>query len=317
MEAHVLTEAEMELYRRDGFFLVRALFDAEEMALLQQACQIDKAIRENALDNRDGEGGSIRLALWNEPDADRLDSVLPVLEELAEGVQVRIDSANERAGGKEREDTAELDLARERDDRRCVRLGDHRCDRGLDLLAVLDRARTRHHGDLATADLYPADINDRSLGADLARGKLEWPQHGHDPLDAGDRLEVGERMLRAALVADRHGKATSFAILNLQERGSLFVGPGVDVYEGMIVGENAREADLDVNATKEKKLTNMRASGKDDAIDLVPPVKLTLERAIEFIEDDELVEITPKSIRLRKRFLKEHERKRAVTASRK
>jgi GTP-binding protein len=106
-----------------------------------------------------------------------------------------------------------------------------------------------------------------------------------------------------ALVADRAGKATSFALWNLQERGELFVGPGTEVYEGMIVGENAREADMDVNVTKEKKLTNMRASTADEAIRLIPHRVLTLETAIEFIAEDEFVEVTPKSIRLRKKVL--------------
>ena len=106
-----------------------------------------------------------------------------------------------------------------------------------------------------------------------------------------------------ALVADRPGKTTAFALWNLQERGELFVGPVVEVYEGMIVGENAREADMDVNVTKEKKQTNMRSSSADEAIRLVPHRILTLEMAIEFITDDEFVEITPKSIRLRKKVL--------------
>jgi GTP-binding protein len=106
-----------------------------------------------------------------------------------------------------------------------------------------------------------------------------------------------------ALVADRPGPATAFAISNLQERGEMFLDPTTEVYEGMIVGENARANDLDVNITKEKKLTNMRASTADDAIRLVPPRKLGLEAAIEFINDDELVEVTPKSIRLRKKIL--------------
>jgi GTP-binding protein len=106
-----------------------------------------------------------------------------------------------------------------------------------------------------------------------------------------------------ALVADRPGVATAFAICNLQERGEIFLEPTTEVYEGMIVGENARTNDLDVNITKEKKLTNMRASTADEAIRLVPPRKLGLEPAIEFINDDELVEVTPKSIRLRKRIL--------------
>jgi len=111
-----------------------------------------------------------------------------------------------------------------------------------------------------------------------------------------------------SLVADRAGKATGHAIFNLQERGEMFVMPGTEVYEGMIVGENARERDLDVNIVKEKKLTNMRASTADEAIRLVPPRILNLEQAIEFIRDDEFVEVTPQSIRLRKKVLKANQR---------
>ncbi len=106
-----------------------------------------------------------------------------------------------------------------------------------------------------------------------------------------------------ALVSDRPGKTTAFALWNLQERGELFLGPSAEVYEGMIVGENSRDADIDVNITKEKKQTNMRASSADEAIRLVPHRVLTLETAIEFIADDEFVEVTPKSIRLRKKVL--------------
>ena len=106
-----------------------------------------------------------------------------------------------------------------------------------------------------------------------------------------------------ALVADRAGVATAYAIYNLQERGEIFVGPGTQVYEGMLIGENSRSNDLDVNVTKEKKQTNMRASTADEAIRLIPPKPLGLEQAIEFIKDDELVEVTPKTIRLRKRIL--------------
>ena len=106
-----------------------------------------------------------------------------------------------------------------------------------------------------------------------------------------------------ALVADRPGGATAYAIWNLQERGEIFIEPGQAVYEGMIIGENARSNDLDVNVTKEKKQTNMRASTADEAVRLIPPRKLGLEQAIEFINDDELVEVTPASIRLRKRVL--------------
>jgi GTP-binding protein len=111
-----------------------------------------------------------------------------------------------------------------------------------------------------------------------------------------------------SLIADRAGKTTGYALFNLQERGDMFVGSGLEVYEGMIVGENARDADLDVNIVKEKKLTNMRASSADEAIRLVPPRLLNLEQALEFIRDDELVEVTPKSIRLRKKILKQNQR---------
>ena len=111
-----------------------------------------------------------------------------------------------------------------------------------------------------------------------------------------------------SLVADRAGKTTGNAIFNLQERGEIFVSPGTEVYEGMIVGENAKTADLDVNIVKEKKLTNMRASTADEAIRLVPPRLLNLEQAIEFVREDEMVEVTPKSIRLRKKILKANQR---------
>jgi GTP-binding protein len=114
--------------------------------------------------------------------------------------------------------------------------------------------------------------------------------------------------LTGAMVADRTGSATSYALYNLQERGELFVRPGTEVYEGMIIGENARTVDLDVNVTKEKKQTNMRASTADEAIRLVPFRDLSLEQALEFINDDELVEVTPKSIRLRKKALSVHQR---------
>ena len=106
-----------------------------------------------------------------------------------------------------------------------------------------------------------------------------------------------------ALVADRAGVVTPFAMGNLQERGSLFVEPTSSVYEGMIIGENAREGDLNVNIVKEKQLTNMRSSTSDISIKIVPPQPPTLERALEWINDDELVEATPKGIRLRKKIL--------------
>ena len=131
-------------------------------------------------------------------------------------------------------------------------------------------------------------------------------------LFAGWTDYAGELASRStgALVADRGGKTTAFALWNLQERGELFVGPVTEVYGGMIVGENSREADMDVNVTKEKKQTNMRASSADEAIRLVPHRVLTLETAIEFIADDEFVEVTPKSIRLRKKVLDPRRRPR-------
>ena len=113
------------------------------------------------------------------------------------------------------------------------------------------------------------------------------------------------------LVADRSGLSTSHALYNLQERGELFIGPGVEVYEGMIIGENAKDNDLDVNVVREKKLTNMRASTSDEAIRLVPFRQLNLEQAIEFIADDEFVEITPKALRLRKKILQSNKRKKS------
>jgi GTP-binding protein len=122
----------------------------------------------------------------------------------------------------------------------------------------------------------------------------------------------GDMALRptGALVADRGGVSTAFALWGLQERGELFIGPTIEVYEGMIVGENSREQDMDVNVTKEKKLTNMRSSTADEAIRLIPHRELSLEQAIEFIADDEFVEITPKSIRLRKKVLQASKRPR-------
>jgi GTP-binding protein len=121
---------------------------------------------------------------------------------------------------------------------------------------------------------------------------------------------VGERR-NGVLVSQDDGEAVAYALWKLQERGRMFVSPGDKLYEGMIIGIHSRDNDLVVNPIREKKLTNVRAAGKDEHIDLVPPIRLTLEYAVEFIEDDELVEVTPQSIRLRKRYLKENERKRA------
>ena len=123
---------------------------------------------------------------------------------------------------------------------------------------------------------------------------------------------------RGTLVADRRGVTTAYALIDLEQRGTLFVGLGVEVYEGMIVGENARAEEMNVNPAREKKLTNMRAAGSDNTVRLAPPVEFTLEQAIGFIDDGEAVEVTPKSIRLRKVTLEAAQRhrirKRAETA---
>lgn len=126
--------------------------------------------------------------------------------------------------------------------------------------------------------------------------------------------EYGQRM-NGVLIANGPGKSLGFALFNLQERGRLFIGPGTEVYEGMVIGIHSRENDLVVNPLKGKQLTNVRASGTDEAITLTPPIRQTLEQALEFIDDDELVEVTPNHIRLRKKFLKEYERKRASRAA--
>jgi GTP-binding protein len=120
---------------------------------------------------------------------------------------------------------------------------------------------------------------------------------------------------RGVLVADREGMVVAFALGNLQERGQMFVAPGDHVYEGMVVGESARPGDMDVNVAKEKKLTNMRTTASDDHIVLEPPREITLEYGLEYIEEDELIEVTPKTIRLRKRSLQAIDRRRASRAA--
>ena len=117
--------------------------------------------------------------------------------------------------------------------------------------------------------------------------------------------------MRGVLVSNNTAKATGYACFSVQERGALFVGAGDEVYEGMVVGQNSRDNDLIVNVTKPKQLTNVRASGTDESISLTPHRRFTLEAAIDFIDDDEQIEVTPHFIRLRKRFLSENDRKRA------
>ncbi|MDX6647005.1 MAG: GTP-binding protein, partial [Miltoncostaeaceae bacterium] len=129
-------------------------------------------------------------------------------------------------------------------------------------------------------------------------GQLHHVLEGYEPWHGELRTRPS-----GSLVADRPGASTSFALFNLQERGSLFIGPAVDVYEGMIVGEHARGEDLDVNPAKEKKLTNIRQSTAEELVRLVPPRPMPLDRALEFIREDEVVEVTPSAIRLRKAIL--------------
>jgi GTP-binding protein len=129
---------------------------------------------------------------------------------------------------------------------------------------------------------------------------------GYVPLKGG---EMAERR-NGVLISSENGEAVAYALWYLQERGRMFVSPGEKLYTGMIIGIHSRENDLVVNPIKTKKLTNVRASGKDDAVLLTPPIDLTLEYAVEFIGDDELVEVTPQSIRIRKRYLSENDRKR-------
>jgi GTP-binding protein len=117
---------------------------------------------------------------------------------------------------------------------------------------------------------------------------------------------------QGVLISMESGDSVAYALFNLEDRGKMFIGSGEPVYEGMIIGEHSRDNDLEVNPLKGKKLTNVRASGKDDAVVLTPPVRMSLEEAIAYIEDDELVEVTPHALRLRKRHLDPHERKREM-----
>ena len=142
-------------------------------------------------------------------------------------------------------------------------------------------------------------------------GLMSHTFHEYGPVKEGS---VGERR-NGVLISQDNGEAVAYALWKLQERGRMFVSPGEALYEGMLIGIHSRDNDLVVNPIKTKQLTNVRASGTDEAIRLVPPIQITLEYAVEFIDDDELVEITPKSIRLRKRHLQEHERRKAARES--
>jgi GTP-binding protein len=130
--------------------------------------------------------------------------------------------------------------------------------------------------------------------------------HGYEPW----RGDIAGRRT-GVLISNADGEAVAYALSNLEERGPLMIEPGARVYQGMIVGEHSRAADLEVNVLKGKKLSNVRAAGKDDNLLLTPPMRMTLERALSYIAEDELVEVTPQSIRIRKKLLLEHERKKA------
>ena len=153
------------------------------------------------------------------------------------------------------------------------------------------RALIGYHSEFMTDTRGTGVINRLFHGYDVYKGTIRQRRHG-------------------TLISMAEGKAVAYALWNLEGRGPLFVEPGDKIYIGMIVGEHAKGQDLEVNPLKAKQLTNIRASGKDDAVDLTPPIRMDLDRSLAYISDDELVEVTPTSIRLRKRVLDYHERKR-------
>jgi GTP-binding protein len=162
--------------------------------------------------------------------------------------------------------------------------------------SVPSRGLIGYHGEFLTDTRGTGIMNRMFAGYGAWKGSIEGRRNG-------------------SLISTENGEAVHYALFYIQERGTLFVHPGEKVYVGMILGENARESDLEVNPIKEKKLTNIRAAGKDDAMLLIPPRRMSLEQAIAYIENDELVEVTPGAIRLRKRFLDSHERKRSERRS--
>ncbi len=157
---------------------------------------------------------------------------------------------------------------------------------------IPSRGLIGYHGEFLTDTRGSGIMNRMFLGYEPWAGVIEGRRNG-------------------SLISSEGGEAVHYALFYLQERGTLFVDPGEKVYVGMILGEHSRGSDLEINPIKEKKLTNIRAAGKDDAMLLIPPRRMSLEQAIAYIEDDELVEVTPGAIRLRKRHLDPHERKRA------
>ncbi|OYW05779.1 MAG: GTP-binding protein TypA, partial [Acidiphilium sp. 37-67-22] len=161
---------------------------------------------------------------------------------------------------------------------------------------IPSRGLIGYHGEFLTDTRGSGVMNRHFIGYGPWKGTIEGRRNG-------------------ALIANADGESVQYALFSLQDRGALFIGGGEKVYEGMIIGEHSRENDLDVNPIKEKKLTNIRAAGKDEALLLTPPRRMSLEQAIAYIEDDELVEVTPSAVRLRKRHLDPHARKKAERAS--
>ncbi len=184
-------------------------------------------------------------------------------------------------------------------------------ERGVDLKDMVPDGKGRVRLDFIIPSRGLIGFRTEFLTATQGTGLLYNVFDHYGPMKAG---EYGQR-LNGVLISNGPGKALAYALFNLQERGRLFIGHAEDVYEGMLIGIHSRDNDLVVNPLKAKQLTNIRAAGTDEALTLTPPIHMTLEQALEFVDDDELVEVTPNHIRLRKKLLQEHERKRAARAS--
>jgi GTP-binding protein len=180
-------------------------------------------------------------------------------------------------------------------------------ERGADLKNMVPDGKGRVRLDFIIPSRGLIGFRTEFLTATQGTGLIYSVFDHYAPMKAGS---FGKR-INGVLIANGVGKAVAFAIFNLQDRGRMFIGHGDEVYEGMVIGIHSRDNDLVVNPLKGKQLTNMRASGSDEAVTLVPPIRMSLEQALEFIGDDELLEVTPKALRVRKKFLLEHERKRA------
>jgi len=184
-------------------------------------------------------------------------------------------------------------------------------ERGGDLKNMMPDGRGRVRLEYIIPSRGLIGFRTEFLTATQGTGLLYSVFDHYGPMKKG---QYGQR-INGVLIANGRGTALAYSLFSLQDRGRLFIGPGEEVYEGMIIGIHSRDNDLTVNPLKGKQLTNVRASGSDENILLTPPIRLSLEQALEFIDDDELVEVTPHHIRLRKKFLKEHERKRASRAA--